>query len=310
MAGSDALGHPTSAKEAGSQATPVWREFLGARSLKASRKTSSAHLVFEIPSSSTFSSIAWTKSAGKANPTWTLGTLLGFGLRPRGLGMPSMIPLPNAHSILCLNRGLLVALGDEVDQHPDSPEGAQQNQLQQEQPQVVHAVRLGRTRRSDPLYAYPGVVDDIERALTRMDTIIKRLPPLPPSHLWLGLHVGDPADARQPSNWEVVGGTYSRQAITFTKNEKGVTANLWSIAFGGMPYCSVSHFGLWTHPVGGTLILSGYFGRIYTAKAGDTFMVDPGALTSDIPLEWLGPDSVQRFDYVVKAQVDGTAESI
>jgi hypothetical protein len=76
---------------------------------------------------------------------------------------------------------------------------------------------------------------------------------------------------------EVVGGSYTRQAVTFGAASAGAIANSADIVFAGMPAATV--VGVAVFENGGTRIAYGALSVNKTTNSGDTFTITTGNLS-------------------------------
>ena len=100
-----------------------------------------------------------------------------------------------------------------------------------------------------------------------------------PSTVFLSLHTTSPAD--DASGAEVSGGSYARQAVTFTaaSGTGGSTSNSSAEEFTNMPAVTVSHIGIWDSLSTGNLLYHGALSASKTVASGDTISVAAAALT-------------------------------
>jgi hypothetical protein len=94
----------------------------------------------------------------------------------------------------------------------------------------------------------------------------------PPSTVYVSLHSSRPGDT---GSGEISGGSYARQAITFSAASGGVTANTANIEFTNMPAVTVVGFGLWDAATSGNLLAwgwlqpSGGYRRLFVVESAD-----------------------------------------
>lgn len=96
--------------------------------------------------------------------------------------------------------------------------------------------------------------------------------------VYLSLHTAQPDPSGTPSN-EVTGGSYARQAITFSAASGGSTSNNANVNFASMPACTITHWGLYDAPTAGNLLMYGALAASKTVNAGDTETVSNGTAT-------------------------------
>lgn len=98
-----------------------------------------------------------------------------------------------------------------------------------------------------------------------------------PSGTYLAVHTADPGEAGSSS--EASGGSYARQAITWTWNSgSSRMENSASITFSGMPAGTFSHFSVKDAASGGNTLFKGAFTTPQTLTAGQSLSVAIGDL--------------------------------
>jgi hypothetical protein len=111
-----------------------------------------------------------------------------------------------------------------------------------------------------------------------IDHVLRNVAFTSPTTVYLALYTTDPTEA--DSGTEVAGGSYARQAITFSAPVNGATDNSAAIVF---PTATGS-WGTITHVVIRDALTVGnplYYGPLTASKtvaSGDRFEVDPGEL--------------------------------
>lgn len=94
-----------------------------------------------------------------------------------------------------------------------------------------------------------------------------------PSTLYMSLHTADPGEA---GDFEVTGGEYARQLVTFTLQVPAKMANDIDVEFEDMPECTVAYVGIWDSPTGGTLLDYEPPNVARSVREGDTYRVKSG----------------------------------
>ena len=106
-----------------------------------------------------------------------------------------------------------------------------------------------------------------------LDKLFNNTDFIQPTTLYLSLHTADPAGTGAN---EVTGGSYARQAITFSTASSGAITSEADIEFSGMPAVTVTHVGIWDASSAGTVWWEDALDTQKTVSAGDTFRVSAG----------------------------------
>ena len=93
---------------------------------------------------------------------------------------------------------------------------------------------------------------------------------------YVSLHTADPGE---DGSSECSGGSYARQAGSFTTASGGAVETDADIEFTGMPACTVTHVGVWDAVSGGNFLWGGALSASKTVNAGDTFKISSADLT-------------------------------
>lgn len=111
---------------------------------------------------------------------------------------------------------------------------------------------------------------------------LRNTPTSSPSAVYLALYTTDPTDA--DTGTEVSGGSYARQAITFSAPSNGSTSNSSTITFPTATgnWGTITHMGIRDASSGGNLLFYGPLATPKTITAGDQFIVNTGNLTVTI----------------------------
>lgn len=98
-----------------------------------------------------------------------------------------------------------------------------------------------------------------------------------PTSIFLALHTATPGEAG--SSNEVSGGSYARQAITFTWNSgSSRVENTAQVAFTNMPAATVSHWSIKDASTAGNTLFYGAFSASRTTSSGDELRLAAAAL--------------------------------
>lgn len=108
-----------------------------------------------------------------------------------------------------------------------------------------------------------------------LDKILRNTDFTPSAALYVSLHTSDPGET---GTAECTGGSYTRQAVTFSAAATKATSNTAELNFVNMPVATVTHIGLWSASSAGTYWWSGPLSASKTTAAGDTFRISAGDL--------------------------------
>ena len=101
-----------------------------------------------------------------------------------------------------------------------------------------------------------------------------------PAAVYVGLFTVTPGEAG--GGTEVTGGSYARQAATFTAASSGATSNGTNIDFTGMPAATTVAIGIFDASTSGNMLLYGSLTVNKTTDAGDTLRIATGDLDISI----------------------------
>lgn len=101
-----------------------------------------------------------------------------------------------------------------------------------------------------------------------------------PAAVYVALYTVAPSDAG--GGTEVTGGSYARQAATFTASSSGATSNSANVDFTDMPAATVVAIGIHDASTSGNLLLWGTLTTNKTTDAGDTLRIATGDLDISI----------------------------
>jgi len=101
-----------------------------------------------------------------------------------------------------------------------------------------------------------------------------------PAAVYVGLFTVTPGEAG--GGTEVTGGSYARQAATFSAASSGATSNDANIDFTGMPAATVVAIGIFDASTSGNILLWGTLTTNKTTDAGDTLRIATGDLDISI----------------------------
>lgn len=101
-----------------------------------------------------------------------------------------------------------------------------------------------------------------------------------PAAVYIGLFTVAPSDAG--GGTEVTGGSYARQAATFSAASSGATSNNSNVDFTGMPAATTVAIGIFDASTSGNMLLYGTLTTNKTTDAGDTLRIATGDLDISI----------------------------
>lgn len=101
-----------------------------------------------------------------------------------------------------------------------------------------------------------------------------------PADIYVGLFTVAPSDAG--GGTEVTGGSYARQAATFSAASSGATSNDSNLDFTGMPSATVVAIGIFDNVTSGNMLLHGTLTTNKSTDAGDTLRIATGDLDISI----------------------------
>jgi len=101
-----------------------------------------------------------------------------------------------------------------------------------------------------------------------------------PAAVYVALYTVAPTDSG--GGTEVTGGSYARQAATFTASSSGATSNNSNVDFADMPAATVVAIGIHDASTSGNLLLWGTLTTNKTTDAGDTLRIATGDLDISI----------------------------
>jgi len=99
---------------------------------------------------------------------------------------------------------------------------------------------------------------------------------------YCSLHQSDPGTTGAS---EVTGGSYARQAITFSAAAASAMTTSAALTFTSMPDTTgddISHVGIWTAVSAGTFLIGGALTAAKVTNSGDTFEIAAGDLDLSI----------------------------
>ena len=98
-----------------------------------------------------------------------------------------------------------------------------------------------------------------------------------PAAVYVALFTADPGEGT--GGTEVTGGSYARQAATFSAASGGSTSNTADLVYSNMPAVTITHFGIFHASTAGNLLYYVAFTTSKTTNTGDTATIASGTLT-------------------------------
>lgn len=117
----------------------------------------------------------------------------------------------------------------------------------------------------------------LENAL--INAILRNTSYTSPATVYVGLYISDPTDANIGT--EVSGGSYAREAVTFSAPSNGVSSNSVLIEFNQATanWGTVAYMGISDALTGGNLLFHGALTSSKVIENGDVFKFDASALS-------------------------------
>lgn len=116
-----------------------------------------------------------------------------------------------------------------------------------------------------------ALTDFLENAL--INEVLRNVAYSQPTTVYLSLHTTATTDAG--GGTEVTGGSYARQAVTFSAASGGATENSAAVTFTNMPACTVTHAAIYDALTAGNMLFHGALSasQVVTAAASLVFAV-------------------------------------
>jgi len=120
----------------------------------------------------------------------------------------------------------------------------------------------------------PALSSYLENAL--LNHVLRHVAMTSPTTVYLAAYSTNPT--ANDSGTEVTGGSYARQAVSFSAPASGVATNSADINFASMPAVTVTYLGIRDAITGGNLLFFGALTAARVLASGDTFTVRAGDL--------------------------------
>lgn len=118
------------------------------------------------------------------------------------------------------------------------------------------------------------MTDYLKNALR--DAVLRNTAYTSPTTVYAALFTTATTDAG--GGTEVTGGSYARQAITWTTGSAGACDNTAAVSFTGMPAATVTHFAIFDALTSGNMLLHDALTSSKTVASGETAQFAAGAL--------------------------------
>ena len=110
-----------------------------------------------------------------------------------------------------------------------------------------------------------------------LDHVLKNTSYTSPAAVYCALYTAAPSDSG--GGTQVTGGSYARQAVTFSTASSGESHNTADIVFTLMPAATVTHFGIFDASTSGNLLYWGAFSASKTTTSGDALTIPSSGLS-------------------------------
>lgn len=110
-----------------------------------------------------------------------------------------------------------------------------------------------------------------------LDHVLKNTSYTSPTTVYCALFTAAPGETG--GGTEVTGGSYARQAVTFSTAASGESHNSADIVYTLMPAATVTHFGVYDASTAGNLLYYGAFSASKTTTSGDTLTIPASGLS-------------------------------
>lgn len=110
-----------------------------------------------------------------------------------------------------------------------------------------------------------------------LDHVLKNTTYTSPATVYCALLTATASESA--SGTEVSGGSYARQAVTFSAASSGESHNTADVVFTLMPAATVTHFGIFDASTAGNLLYYGTFAASKTTTSGDTLTIPASGLS-------------------------------
>lgn len=123
-----------------------------------------------------------------------------------------------------------------------------------------------------------ALTDHLENAL--LNEVLRNVNYVPPATVYLALFTTATSDAG--GGTEVTGGSYARQAVTFTAASGGATENSGSVTFTNMPGVTVTHAAIMDALTAGNMLFHGALSASQVVTAGASLTFAAGAIDASL----------------------------
>ena len=111
-----------------------------------------------------------------------------------------------------------------------------------------------------------------------LDAVFSHTPFCVSSDPYVSLHTGAPAETSTADGTEIVGGSYARKQVSWTKSgaTSGALDNSKHAYFTNMPACTLTHVAIWDAATTGNQLWSGALTTSKVVNSGDSFELATG----------------------------------
>lgn len=113
-----------------------------------------------------------------------------------------------------------------------------------------------------------------------IDEVLRNVGYTPAATVYLALMTTATTDAG--GGTEVTGGSYARQAVTFTAASGGATENSGTITFTNMPACTVTHAAIYDALTAGNMLFHGALSASQVVAAAASLVFAVGAIDASL----------------------------
>jgi hypothetical protein len=123
-----------------------------------------------------------------------------------------------------------------------------------------------------------ALTDYLENAL--LNEVLRNVGYTPAATVYLALFTTATSDAG--GGTEVTGGSYARQAITFSAASGGATENSGAVTFAGMPAATVTHAAIYDALTAGNMLFHGALSASQVVAGGASLVFAAGAIDASL----------------------------
>lgn len=110
-----------------------------------------------------------------------------------------------------------------------------------------------------------------------LDHVLRNTAYTPAATVYAALFTADPGETGASN--EVSGGSYARQAVTFSAASGGVIASSADVTFDALPAATITHFGIFDASTGGNFLYGGALSSSVELISGSDVVFSSGQIT-------------------------------